>query len=189
MGIAIAEKLADEGADVELVLGPSSLTPKNHSIKTTTVTSANEMFAATLKSFKKADIAVMSAAVADYTPENFSSEKIKKHNGETLKLSLKQTPDILKALGKKKHNGQILVGFALETNDEMKHAKEKLRKKNLDFIVLNSLNDKGAGFQHDTNRITIIDRKKKIYPFELKSKQDVARDIVELIVKKVKGAK
>ncbi|HYV94054.1 MAG TPA: bifunctional phosphopantothenoylcysteine decarboxylase/phosphopantothenate--cysteine ligase CoaBC [Chitinophagales bacterium] len=185
MGIAIAEKLADEGADVQLVLGPSSLAPKHASIKTTAVTSANEMFAATMKSFKKADIAVMSAAVADYTPENFSLEKIKKHNGKTLNLPLKQTPDILKALGKKKHNGQILVGFALETNDEMKHAKEKLRKKNLDFIVLNSLNDEGAGFQHDTNRITIIDRKKKIYPFELKSKQDVAKDIVEFIVKKI----
>jgi phosphopantothenoylcysteine decarboxylase/phosphopantothenate--cysteine ligase len=189
MGIAIAEKLADEGADVELVLGPSSIRPKNHSIKTTPVTSANEMYNATMRSFKKADIAVMSAAVADYTPENFAAKKIKKQNGAMLKLSLKKTPDILKALGKEKHNGQILVGFALETNDELKNAREKLRKKNLDFIVLNSLNDKGAGFQHDTNRITIIDRRKKIHPFELKSKQEVAKDIVDFIVKKVNGDK
>ena len=104
-------------------------------------------------------------------------------------MSLKKTPDILKALGKEKHNGQILVGFALETNDELKNAKEKLRKKNLDFIVLNSLNDKGAGFQHDTNSITIIDRKKKIHPFELKSKQEVAKDIVDFIVKKIENGK
>ncbi len=186
MGIAIAEKLAGEGADVELILGPSSLAPKNLSIKTTQVTSANEMYEAAIKAFKKVDIAVMSAAVADYAPENVSSQKIKKHNGNALNLSLKKTPDILKALGNKKHNGQILVGFALETNDELKNAKEKLKKKNLDFIVLNSMKDAGAGFQHDTNRITIIDRSKKIFPFELKSKQEVAKDIVDFIVKKLK---
>lgn len=186
MGIAIAEQLAQEGAEVELVLGPSAIAPANHSIKVRQVTSANEMYEATMRAFKKADITVMSAAVADYTPEKVSVDKIKKHNSDTLKLSLKKTPDILKALGKAKHNGQFLVGFALETRSELKNAKEKLRGKNLDLVVLNSLNDEGAGFQFDTNRITIIDSKEKIHPFELKSKQEVAKDIVDFIVKRLK---
>jgi len=143
------------------------------------------MFNAATKSFEKADIAVMSAAVADFTPEKIAEQKIKKQKEDRMNLSLIKTPDILKSLGKAKHNGQVLVGFALETNDEVKNAKEKLRKKNLDFIVLNSLQDAGAGFQHDTNRITIIDRDEKIYPFELKSKQDVATDIVNFIIQKI----
>ncbi|MFI5134473.1 MAG: bifunctional phosphopantothenoylcysteine decarboxylase/phosphopantothenate--cysteine ligase CoaBC [Chitinophagales bacterium] len=185
MGIAIAEKLAEQGAEVNLVLGPSSLSPVHPSIKTTRVTSAQEMFEAATKSFKKSDIAVMSAAVADFSPEKVAEQKMKKHKGDKMNLSLVKTPDILKLLGKAKHNGQILVGFALETEDEIKHAKEKLRKKNLDFIVLNSLRDSGAGFKYDSNKITIIDRNKKIYPFELKSKQEVAADIVNFIIQKL----
>ena len=185
MGIAIAEKLAEEGAQVELVLGPTTLGSNHPGIITTHVTSATEMFDVATKSFEKADIAVMSAAVADFTPEKIAEQKIKKQKEDRMNLSLIKTPDILKSLGKAKHNGQVLVGFALETNDEVKNAKEKLRKKNLDFIVLNSLQDAGAGFQHDTNRITIIDRDEKIYPFELKSKQDVATDIVNFIIQKI----
>lgn len=185
MGIALAEALADEGAEVELVLGPSSLTAQHRSVKITPVVSAEDMYEAAMRLFKTADIAIMSAAVADYAPENFSSQKIKKHNGDVLNLSLKKTPDILRALGKEKHNGQILAGFALETNDEMMNAKGKIDEKNLDFIVLNSLNDKGAGFEFDTNRITIIDRNKEIFTYDLKSKQEVAKDIVEFLVKKI----
>ncbi|MCY7409207.1 MAG: bifunctional phosphopantothenoylcysteine decarboxylase/phosphopantothenate--cysteine ligase CoaBC [Chitinophagales bacterium] len=186
MGIAIADELANEGASVELILGPSSLKPQNTSVKTINVTSAAEMFNVASKSFKHADVAVMAAAVADYTPEKTLTQKIKKHNGNSLDLSLIKTTDILKSLGKEKKKNQLLVGFALETNDELKNAKEKLKKKNLDFIVLNSLNDKGAGFKHDTNQITIIDRDKKIFSFPLKAKQEVAKDIVKHIAAKLK---
>jgi len=185
MGIAIAERLAEEGAEVNLILGPSSLSSNHPLIRTAHVTSAKEMFEAAIRTFKNSDIAVMSAAVADFTPVKVSGRKIKKNKADRMNLSLVKTPDILKSLGKAKQKGQILVGFALETDDEVKHAKEKLRKKNLDFIVLNSLRDKGAGFRNDTNKITIIDRNKKSYPFELKSKQEVAADIVNFIIQKL----
>ena len=187
MGICIAEALADEGAEVELVLGPTSLAARHPKIKTTRVTSAREMYEEANRVFKQADIAVMAAAVADYTPEITEPEKIKKRNDAFLNLTLIKTPDILRSLGERKKTGQILVGFALETNDEVTNAKEKLRKKNLDFIVLNSLNDQGAGFQHDTNRITIIDKEEHLFPYVLKSKQEVAKDIVSFIVKTVKN--
>ena len=185
MGIAIAEELAEQGAIVTLVLGPSSLAPNHPGVVTQRVTSAQEMFDAATQLFAKADIAVLSAAVADFTPEKAASEKIKKGSEDRLNLSLVKTKDILATLGESKRNGQILVGFALETRDELKNARKKLRKKNLDFIVLNSLKDAGAGFRHDTNRITIIDRNEKVFPYELKSKQEVAADIVNFIIQKL----
>jgi phosphopantothenoylcysteine decarboxylase/phosphopantothenate--cysteine ligase len=185
MGIAIAEQLAQQGAEVDLILGPSSQSTNYPGVKTIHVNSAAEMHYAATELFAKSDIAVMAAAVADFTPEKVASQKLKKKKEDKMNLTLVKTPDILKSLGKSKHNGQILVGFALETNDELKNAKEKLRKKNLDFIVLNSLKDEGAGFQYNTNKITIIDRNKKIYPFELKSKQEVAADIVNFIIQKI----
>lgn len=185
MGIAIAEELAEQGASVTLVLGPTSLAPDHAGVITQRVTSAQEMFDAATQLFAKADIAVLSAAVADFTPEKAASEKIKKGSEDRLNLSLVKTKDILATLGESKRNGQILVGFALETRDELKNARKKLRKKNLDFIVLNSLKDAGAGFRHDTNRITIIDRNEKVFPYELKSKQEVAADIVNFIIQKL----
>ncbi|MBX7139793.1 MAG: bifunctional phosphopantothenoylcysteine decarboxylase/phosphopantothenate--cysteine ligase CoaBC [Chitinophagales bacterium] len=185
MGIAIAEELAEQGASVTLVLGPTSLAPDHAGVITQRVTSAQEMFDAATQLFAKADIAVLSAAVADFTPEKAASEKIKKGSEDRLNLSLVKTKDILATLGESKRNGQILVGFALETRDELKNARKKLRKKNLDFIVLNSLKDAGAGFRHDTNRITIIDRNEKVFPYQLKSKQEVAADIVNFIIQKL----
>ncbi|HUM46645.1 MAG TPA: bifunctional phosphopantothenoylcysteine decarboxylase/phosphopantothenate--cysteine ligase CoaBC [Chitinophagales bacterium] len=183
MGIAIAEALAGHGASVELILGPASLTPVNPQIKITRITTAHEMYEAVHKVFATADITVMAAAVADYTPEFTATEKIKKGTDALMKLTLVKTEDILKSLGEKKQQGQILVGFALETTDEIAHATEKLRRKNLDLIVLNSLNHEGAGFQHDTNRITIIDKQEQLHNYELKSKQEVAGDIVTFILK------
>jgi phosphopantothenoylcysteine decarboxylase/phosphopantothenate--cysteine ligase len=187
MGIAIAEALSAEGAEVELILGPTSLLPKNQKIKTIHVTSAREMYEEANRIFKQADITVMAAAVADYMPEAAAHDKIKKGSDAFLNLTLIKTPDILRSLGERKKAGQLLGGFALETEDEVNNAKEKLRKKNLDFIVLNSLNDKGAGFQHDTNRIIIIDKKEELHPFDLKPKQDVAKDIVDFIIKSIRN--
>lgn len=181
MGIALAEALADQGADVELILGPSALLPKNSAIKITRITAASEMYDEANRAFRTADITIMAAAVADYSPEKTAPEKIKKNAGAFLHLNLVKTPDILRSLGERKKPGQILIGFALETTDEVTNAKEKLRSKNLDMIVLNSLNDEGAGFQHDTNRITIIDKEEQLHKFELKSKQEVAKDIVRFI--------
>ena len=181
MGIALAEALADQGADVELILGPSTLLPKNSGIKITRITAASEMYDEANRAFRTADITIMAAAVADYSPEKTAPEKIKKNAGAFLHLNLVKTPDILRSLGERKKPGQILIGFALETTDEVTNAKEKLRSKNLDMIVLNSLNDEGAGFQHDTNRITIIDKEEQLHKFEQKSKQEVAKDIVRFI--------
>ena len=180
MGIAIAEELYSRGAAVTLVLGPTSV-PVNPSINTVRVQSAAEMLVACEKIFASADIAVMSAAVADYTPVTKATEKIKKSD-EQLSVSLTKTTDILKTLGQQK-NKQLLVGFALETNNEKEYALNKLRTKNADFIVLNSLNDAGAGFGHDTNKITIFDKQGNEYPFGVKSKKEVAKDIVNTIIK------
>ena len=152
MGVAIARELTQRGATVELVLGPSSLEIDDPHIHVTRVQSAEEMFNACVGLFPAVQIAVMSAAVADYTPVSFSSEKIKK-NSETFTLELSRTKDILKALGEKKAVGQVLVGFALENKDELSYARKKLKSKNADMIVLNSLNDAGAGFGFDTNRV------------------------------------
>ena len=176
MGFAIADVLAAMGADVTLVAGPSAQTSKQRNVKRIDVTSAAEMLEACQQYFAQADVCVMSAAVADYTPVTIAQQKIKKHD-EGLNIDLKKTTDILKVLGSTKRNNQLLIGFALETNDEEVNAIEKLKKKNLDFIVLNSLNDAGAGFKGDTNKITIIDRHLQKTVFDLKSKDEVARDI------------
>ena len=179
MGVALAEHLHDLGASVHLVLGPSKLTVKE-GIKVTRVFSANEMYTACKKEFTKADICVFAAAVADYTPKTVSNQKIKKSDAE-FSVVLKKNVDIAFEFGKIKKNNQLSVGFALETNDELKHAKAKLTKKNFDIVVLNSLNDKGAGFQFNTNKITIVNRNNKITKFELKNKDEVAEDIVKSI--------
>jgi phosphopantothenoylcysteine decarboxylase / phosphopantothenate---cysteine ligase len=180
MGLAIAEELLKRGAIVTLVLGPSTLKipPGINLIK---VTSAEEMFNACTDKFSDTDIAVMSAAVADYTPLMMSENKIKKSD-DTFSVELKKTKDILKHLGSIKNEKQILVGFALETNDEKTYALKKLNEKNADMIVLNSLKDEGAGFGHDTNKITIFDKNGGEYLFDTKSKKDVAADIVNTII-------
>ena len=181
MGVAIAEEMHMRGANVTLVLGPSDLKVKG-GIEVIKVKSASEMFNVCEKIFPASDIAVMSAAVADYTPVTTASEKIKKTEND-FAVQLTKTKDILKHLGSTKKNGQILVGFALETNNEKENALKKLQSKNADLIILNSLNDVGAGFGHDTNKITIFDKTGKEYPFETKSKKEVAIDIVNTIIK------
>ena len=178
MGYALAEECALAGAEVTLVSGPVSLATPHAGIKRIDVESAAEMHEATLAAFADADAAILCAAVADFTPDTRATEKIKREKGSGLTLQLKPTPDIAASLGEVKREGQRLVGFALETHDAEAHAREKLVKKNLDFIVLNSLEDKGAGFAVDTNKVTIIDAKKAT-PYPLKSKREVARDIVK----------
>lgn len=176
MGYALAECCAERGAEVILVSGPVSITEKHPNIRKISVESAEEMYQAAVREFTGSDAAILCAAVADFTPESQSEQKIKREK-EDLVLRLKPTHDIAAALGKLKKENQIMVGFALETNDEVEHAKDKLERKNLDFIVLNSLNDKGAGFRHDTNKITIID-KNSVTEFPLKDKNEVAADII-----------
>ncbi len=184
MGFAIAEELADKGAEVVLVSGPTSLTLKHPAIKRIDVTSAKEMLDACLKQYAASSIIVMAAAVADFTLPVSAKQKIKNKTAN-LELTLEPTTDILKLLGSKKTGKQLLVGFALETNNEMQYAKEKLSKKKLDFIVLNSLRDKGAAFKSDTNKVTIIDKYNKVFKFELKDKHKVAQDIVQKIISTV----
>lgn len=181
MGFAIAENMADKGASVMLISGPTQLSAKNKNIKLTKVTSADEMYEKALNVFPKTDIAVLAAAVADYAPVNRAENKIKKNNQE-ITVKMRKTKDTAAALGKNKKSNQIIVGFALETENELEHAQQKLKKKNFDFIVLNSLNDDGAGFGHDTNKITIIHKNNKTREFELKSKEEVAEDIVGELV-------
>ncbi|MBM6865549.1 bifunctional phosphopantothenoylcysteine decarboxylase/phosphopantothenate--cysteine ligase CoaBC [Bacteroides caecigallinarum] len=176
MGYALAECCAERGAEVILVSGPVSITEKHPNIRKISVESAEEMYQAAVREFTGSDAAILCAAVADFTPESQSEQKIKREK-EDLVLRLKPTHDIAAALGKLKKENQIMIGFALETNDEVEHAKDKLERKNLDFIVLNSLNDKGAGFRHDTNKITIID-KNSVTEFPLKDKKEVAADII-----------
>lgn len=183
MGAALAEEMQKRGAEVTVVLGPSDITI-NPGVKVIKVRSAEEMFNACDKIFPSTDIAVMSAAVADYTPVKTAKEKIKKtENG--LAVELTKTKDILKHLGANKKEHQFLVGFALETNNEKENALKKLQSKNADMIVLNSLNDAGAGFGHDTNKITIFDRTGNIFPFETKTKKEVAVDIVNTIIQQL----
>ncbi len=181
MGYAIAEELATQGADVLLVSGPGNLSVINSRITRVDIESAEEMLNACMKDFSEKDIIVMSAAVADYKPADVASEKLKKKNNE-MPLPLIPTQDILALTGEKKGKKQFIVGFALETENELENAKGKLQKKNLDLVVLNSLKDEGAGFNHDTNKITIIDKKGSEYNFGLKSKQEVAKDLVNLII-------
>lgn len=180
MGFAIADELALLGADVTLVSGPSAQVSKQRSVKRIDVTTAAEMLGACQQNYADTAVCVMSAAVADYTPIDVATQKIKKHDGG-LTIETKKTTDILKYLGDHKQDGQLLIGFALETNNEEQNAIDKLKKKNLDFIVLNSLGDAGAGFKTDTNKITIIDRDLQKTTFGLKSKEDVAKDICRKI--------
>ncbi len=181
MGIALADGAASLGAEVTLVLGPSALKPSNTLVKTVAVTTAAEMTEASVNAFRECDIAILAAAVADFTPETISGTKIKRGSGEMF-LRLKPTQDIAVLLGSLKKKHQILVGFALETDDEVSNAISKLKRKNLDMIVLNSLRDEGAGFGHETNRITIIDSNNNIDKFELKTKGEVASDILRKII-------
>jgi len=181
MGFAIARALVEQGAKVTLVVGPVSLTLDHCAVKRIDVVSANEMFDACISHFPSCDGAVMCAAVADFTPLHPEQQKVKRGKANYA-IELTPTRDIAGTLGQMKQQGQLLVGFALETHDEFRHAREKLLKKNLDFIVLNSLNDEGAGFQTDTNKISIIAKDNKTLVFELKSKEEVARDIVDCII-------
>jgi phosphopantothenoylcysteine decarboxylase/phosphopantothenate--cysteine ligase len=181
MGIALADAAAEYGAEVDLVLGPVNIVPENHAINTIDVITAESMAAECISRFPQCDIAILSAAVADFTPLVTRKEKIKK-DGNKLLLKLKPTTDIAETLGKIKKPSQILAGFALETNNEINNARNKLLLKNMDIIVLNSLRERGAGFGHDTNKITIIDKYNNIDKFELKSKEEAAKDILNKIV-------
>jgi phosphopantothenoylcysteine decarboxylase/phosphopantothenate--cysteine ligase len=184
MGFAIANAAANLGAEVFLISGPSSQQIKHSLVQRVDVVSAEEMYHAAHTYFKDVDIAILSAAVADYKPKNSASQKIKKTDA-ALEILLTPTKDILASLGAIKKQ-QFLVGFALETNNELENAKGKLKRKNLDAIILNSLQDKGAGFATDTNKITIIDKELNEKSFELKSKAAVAKDIINEIVNRIK---
>jgi phosphopantothenoylcysteine decarboxylase/phosphopantothenate--cysteine ligase len=181
MGYDIASEAADKGAEVILVSGPSHQTLKNNAVQLIKVVSAQEMYDVCQEYFENVDVAIAAAAVADYRPKNVASQKIKKQD-TNLTIELEKTQDILATLGEKKKN-QFLIGFALETENELEHAKGKIKKKNLDLIVLNSLNDKGAGFGHDTNKVTFIDKNFNEFQMDLKSKEAVAQDIVNIIIK------
>lgn len=181
MGYAIAEELAEQGAEVVLVSGPVSVSTRKEGVKLIRIESAEEMLKACMQYFPECDGAVMAAAVADFTPVNPANQKTKRGK-QNWNMELKPTQDIAAALGSRKKTNQILIGFALETADELENARKKLERKKLDFIVLNSLNDAGAGFGGDTNKITIIGKNNKIQPFELKNKTEVAADIVDMMV-------
>ncbi len=177
MGFALAEECANRGAEVTLICGPVQQTTHHPNIQRINVESAAQMYQAAIDNYPRMDAGILCAAVADFTPETVAGEKIKR-KGDELHICLKPTQDIAANLGRIKKPGQVLAGFALETNDEQSNAQSKLERKNFDFIVLNSLNDKGAGFQYDTNKITIIDKIKQTeYP--LKSKVLVAKDIID----------
>lgn len=180
MGFALAKVMANWGAEVFLISGPTELKLQHDSIHTIYVKSAEDMYQEVMCKYQMADILIMAAAVADYTPAEVSDQKLKK-NDEDLKIELVRTKDILKELGSLKSNHQLLIGFALETNDELANAMKKLKEKNLDFIVLNSLKNKNAGFGFDTNQIQIIDKVGEITTFDVKLKQDVAFDIASKI--------
>ncbi len=184
MGFALAEACAEAGAEVTLVAGPVSLGVKHSSIHRVDVESAQEMCDAVTEVFDHADVAIMCAAVADYAPEHMSDVKLKR-TGDDLVLRLRPNPDIAATLGKRKRANQYLVGFALETNDEEANALLKMEKKNLDFIVLNSLRDPGAGFQCDTNRVTVIDRSGDKVEIPCKLKTEVAADIVTMLAQRL----
>lgn len=180
MGYALAEACAERGAKVTLVSGPVNREVIHPNIKRINVESAAEMYQAAIENYEDADAGILCAAVADFTPEVTAEQKIKREKDDLI-LRLKPTQDIAAALGKQKRPEQRLVGFALETNDEVSHAQDKLKRKNFDFIVLNSLNDKGAGFRCDTNKIAIIDRD-GITAYPLKPKTEVATDIIDKLV-------
>ncbi|SKB52329.1 bifunctional phosphopantothenoylcysteine decarboxylase/phosphopantothenate--cysteine ligase CoaBC [Dyadobacter psychrophilus] len=183
MGYAIAEAFASAGAMVTLVSGPTSLATPEPTIQRISVQSADEMFEATQERFAKSDVVIFAAAVADYTSKFVAGHKIKKQ-GQAMSLDLVKTRDIAGTLGKTKSENQLLIGFALETENEMEYAMDKLLRKNFDFIILNSLNDPGAGFAHDTNKITVIDKRKNVKHFDLKHKEEVAQDILNIVLDK-----
>ena len=177
MGYALAENCAQRGAEVTLISGPVNLQTQHTAIRRIDVESAEEMYRAAMELYPSCDAGILCAAVADFTPETVAPTKIKREKDD-LVIKLKPTHDIAAALGQTKHSHQRLIGFALETNDELAHAQEKRKRKNFDFIVLNSLNDKGAGFRCDTNKITIVDET-GYTPYPLKSKKEVATDIID----------
>ena len=181
MGIALALEAANQGAKVDLVLGPISLDCKHVNITVHKIETAEQMYRQVDAIFDAADISIFTAAVADYTPEVVAENKIKKLD-KSLSISLTKTTDILAVMGEKKRDDQLVVGFALETENEIANAQKKLNHKNLDMVVLNSLNNKGAGFQHNTNKITIIDKENNITDYELKDKRKVAKDIINKII-------
>lgn len=185
MGIALADAAAEYGGEVELVLGPVNRIPENKSVKVINVTTAESMAAECISRFTDCDVAILAAAVADFSVEKMEQHKIKR-SADHVTLSLKPTKDIAKILGNLKTKHQLIAGFALETQNEIANATAKLQGKNLDIIVLNSLQEEGAGFGFDTNKITIIDRNNIINKFELKSKEDAARDILDKIVSMLK---
>jgi phosphopantothenoylcysteine decarboxylase/phosphopantothenate--cysteine ligase len=182
MGYALAEAVARHGADVVLVSGPVHLTLENSRIQIIRVTSAAEMLQACEEYVDRIDVAIFSAAVSDYAPEDPAHHKLKKGE-ETLDLRLRPTPDIAAELGRKKRPDQLFVGFALETEQALAHGRDKLRRKNFDLIVVNSLEDEGAGFGTETNKVSILDKSGNIDTFELKHKNEVARDVVDRIIK------
>ena len=184
MGFALAEECASRGSEVVLISGPVTLEAYHPNIKRVDVESAHEMYESAMEAFQDADAGILCAAVADFTPDNVADQKIKREKDD-LVIKLKPTHDIAASLGAVKKDSQVLVGFALETNDEAKNAKGKLERKNLDFIVLISLNDKGAGFRVDTNKITIIDKEGET-PYPLKNKSEVAGDIINRLVETLK---
>lgn len=180
MGNALALQAAKWGAEVTLVSGRVADLPQHTRLRVVSVLSAQEMYEAAAAHFDQADISILAAAVADYTPEVVANQKIKKKE-ETFSIQLKKTTDIAAELGKRKRDGQLLVGFALETNDALDHARQKMQRKNLDLIVVNTLEDSGAGFGHDTNRIALLTPQGEPELFELKSKSEVALDILHKI--------
>ena len=183
MGCELAQKAAYYGASVDLILGPSSQVVTHPFINVYRIENAQQMFIECDKRFSNCDIAILSAAVADFTPKSVATQKIKK-NKDILTIELAKTKDILTSLSKIKDH-QFLVGFALETQNELENAKTKLKKKNLDLIVLNSLNDEGAGFQHDTNKVTLISKDNKVTPYGVKPKSEVGRDILNYIIREI----
>ncbi len=181
MGFALAEEAANLGAEVLLVTGPTYLSIKNNAIQVVRVTNAQEMYIQVLQEYPNADIVIAAAAVADYKPKTIATQKIKKTENALI-IELEKTKDILATLGKQKEK-QYLVGFALETNNALENAKAKLKKKNLDLIVLNSLEDQGAGFKTNTNKVTLINKKENVTSYSLKPKPQVAKDIFNVIIK------
>lgn len=182
MGFALAEECADRGAEVTLIAGPTSLKTVNGKINRINVESAQQMYDAAVENSPSADVQILCAAVADYRPSVTADKKIKREKTGEMTLTLVPNPDIAAALGKIKRENQVNVGFALETNDEATNAKDKCARKNFDFIVMNSLKDKGAGFQVDTNKITIFTAGGDVMEYPLKTKKEVAADIVDAVV-------
>ncbi len=184
MGYAIAALLYEYGAEVSLISGPTHLTPMHPLQKYIKVQSAKEMYTSSIELFPQCEVAILTAAVADYRSVSIQDRKIKSEK-DRLVLEFEKTEDIARKLGQMKKSGQMIVGFALETDNEITNARKKLQEKNLDFIVLNSLRDKGAGFGYDTNKITVLDTDNKIHKFGLKLKEEVAYDLLQLISEKL----